>query len=229
MKQNQPDWRNRGFSLIEAMLVTFILAVLIAVFLPRLMRPRRVSRIGCVNNQKQIGLAFRSWAGDNGDKFPMELSVTNGGTKELVGGHSVYVHFRVMSNELSTPKVLFCPNETNAKRKPAIVFDIGTPLGAVQIPLTNDLSVSYFIGMDANQTNSAMILSGDDNLTVAGKPPKPGLLPLWTNTPVAWTSKRHDSHGNVALADASVRVPNNQEFRQILNNTGHATNRLAMP
>ncbi len=229
MRQKRHTWRSKGFSLIEAMLVTFILAVLIAVFLPQLVHPRRASRISCVNNLKQIGLSFRLWAGDNGDKFPMEVSVTNGGTKELVGSGIVYVHFLVLSNELSTPKVLFCPNETNAKRKPAIRFDTTTPLPAGQIPLTNDLSVSYFIGVDANQTNSAMILSGDDNFTAAGKLPKPGLLQLWTNTPVAWTSKRHDKHGNVALVDGSVVTPNSQRLRQILCNTGLATNRLAMP
>jgi hypothetical protein len=36
----------------------------------------------------------------------MQVSVTNGGTMELVNGGTVFEHFLVMSNELSTPKLL---------------------------------------------------------------------------------------------------------------------------
>ena len=120
-------------------------------------------------------------------------------------------------------------NESGPKRKPATTFDTAMPLGSGQIPLTNDHSVSYFVGVDADQTRPTMLLSGDDNFTVAGKTPKPGLLQLWTNSPVAWTAKRHVNQGNVGLADASVHIPNNQRLRQILSNTGMPTNRLAMP
>ena len=48
-------------------------------------------RIQCVNNLKQVGLAFRIWAGDNQDKYPTTLNV--------------------MSNELSTTKILVCPSD----------------------------------------------------------------------------------------------------------------------
>ena len=48
--------------------------------------------VRCVNNMKQIALAARVWATDNNDVFPLDL-VT-------------------MKNELSTPKILFCPGET---------------------------------------------------------------------------------------------------------------------
>ena len=48
-------------------------------------------RIQCVNNLKQVGLAIRVWAGDNNEKYPTSLIV--------------------MSNELSTTKVLICPSD----------------------------------------------------------------------------------------------------------------------
>ena len=49
-------------------------------------------RIACVNNLKQIGLAMRVWAADNTNLYPTSLVV--------------------MSNELSTTKILICPNDT---------------------------------------------------------------------------------------------------------------------
>jgi hypothetical protein len=52
---------------------------------------QEAERIQCVNNLKQIGLAFRIWAQDNNDKYPTSLVV--------------------MSNELSTTKILVCPSD----------------------------------------------------------------------------------------------------------------------
>jgi prepilin-type processing-associated H-X9-DG protein len=214
----------------ETLVVVVVLAVLLACLLPALMPPkRRASRINCINNLKQLGLAFHQWAQDNNDEFPMQVSVTNGGTMELIESGKVFVHFRVLSNELNTPKILFCWEESNPKRRPASRFDSSSPPDAGQTTFTNDNNVSYFVGVDANQAHPAMILSGDDNFTVAGDPPKPGLLQLWTNHPVAWTAKRHVNKGNVGLADGSVRLSANGHLRQILSQSGAATNRLAMP
>lgn len=49
--------------------------------------------IQCINNLKQFGLAVRVWALDNSEIFPPDTLS--------------------MSNELSTPKILVCPAETN--------------------------------------------------------------------------------------------------------------------
>jgi hypothetical protein len=37
----------------------------------------------CVNNLEEISLGYCIWAGDNNGKYPMEESVTNGGTMEF--------------------------------------------------------------------------------------------------------------------------------------------------
>ena len=72
--------------------------------------------ITCVNNLKQIGIAFRIWAGDNGDKFPFAVSTNAGGVMELVGAknglrQNSYLVFQCMSNEISAPLVLICPQD----------------------------------------------------------------------------------------------------------------------
>ena len=66
-------------------LVLIVLALAILGFL--LTRPpgdwRRSSRLGCDNNLKQIGLAFRTWAIDNDGRFPFNVSTNTGGTMEF--------------------------------------------------------------------------------------------------------------------------------------------------
>jgi len=57
---------------------------------------KEAQAIACVNNLKQIGLAARMWAADNNNIFPPD--------------------FISMTNELNTPKILFCPADPSAVR-----------------------------------------------------------------------------------------------------------------
>jgi hypothetical protein len=83
-------------------------------------------QITCINNLKQVGLAFRQWALDYGDRFPFNVSTNEGGTLELCAPDkdgfdaSAARHFQVMSNELNTPRILVCPKDKG--RKPAKEF-----------------------------------------------------------------------------------------------------------
>ena len=107
--------------------ILLIPAILAAMLLPALARAKyKAQEISCVNNMKQIGLSFRTWAIDNGGSFPFNVSTTNGGTLELsmpgsdgFDRNSAFI-FQVMSNELSTPKILVCP--ADSKRQRALNF-----------------------------------------------------------------------------------------------------------
>jgi prepilin-type processing-associated H-X9-DG protein len=228
MKKRVPDNR-RAFTLNDVFVIIVMLVVLGAILLPMLAKPKvRSARANCANNLKQVALAFRIWEGDNNDRFPMLVSTNQGGTMEWVDGPNAWRHFEVMSNELNTPRILDCPNETDSSRKIATVFGPVPPGLPGRVGFTENSNLSYFVGVDATSTNASMFLAGDRNLT-NGTPVKDGMLLLTTNSPSGWTEKMHVHYGNVAMADGSVQMFSTSLLREAVRHTGVATNRLARP
>jgi len=218
----------RAFTLLESLVVTLVITILALMYLPYMLRPRHTGcRINCVNNLKQVGLGFRQWALDNNDKNPPQVSITGGGAMEWAELGSVYPIFSVMSNELNTPKVLICPEDKD--RVSATIFGTSVPPGSNQVGFTNDAYVSYFVGLDAEETQPQMWLAGDSNLESYGKAIPHGLIYLRTNAPIRWGAGRHKHQGNVGLADGSVQGYSDTRMRASLVATAHATNRLVFP
>jgi len=201
--------------MMEVLVIIAVLTVLVGVLVPVLAKAKkRSARIGCVNYLKQVGLAYRIWAGDNGDLLPMRVPVARGGAMELAATGNVTIIFQVMSNELSTPKTLVCPNDL-------------AHLAATNFTSLGATNISYFAGLDAKESDPLAPLAGDDNLFVNGVQVPPGILNLWSNS-ASWSNNRHQYFGNVTLADGSVQAATRIGFNSSAG-TLFTTNRLAIP
>jgi competence protein ComGC len=234
MKTQISKQRNQAMTLIEVFAVIVVVFILATIFLPVIRTPHSgAQRINCINNLKQVGLAFRIWEGDNNDLYPAAVSITNGGTMELVATGDAAAVFQVMSNELSTPKILACPDDKTINSFAA---------GFSSAELKN--KISYFAGLDAtNDSNPNLLLSGDYNFEIGGIPVKSGLLSFSTNSSIAWSAARHKSlnaHfwtpkrdrfvGNICLADGSVSyLWHSDELQKAIFQTGLATNHFTIP
>jgi prepilin-type N-terminal cleavage/methylation domain-containing protein/prepilin-type processing-associated H-X9-DG protein len=74
MRTNCNKKENKAFTLVELLVVISVIAMLLAILLPSLSKARDSAKaIVCGNNMRQLGMAWRFYAQDNEDWFPVGL------------------------------------------------------------------------------------------------------------------------------------------------------------
>ena len=180
-----------AFALPELLVVAAVLCVLTVVVVsgPNKKARDKANRIKCVGNQKCIGTAFRVFASDNDDKYPLETMkretysyiVPSGATNSQVNSTNAaaWQVAQAMWNELQSPKFLICPSD-RARHSSSRVNDfvglagIDDPWGRTMTktslghPDNQDYALSYAFGVAADESRPLGVLIVDRNVNNVG-------------------------------------------------------------
>ena len=249
--------KTEAFTLIELLVVIAIVAILAALLLPAFAAAKRHAlAIQCLSQLKQIGVAFHVWSLDRNNRYPMEVSVNDGGALPSGGFLTVADTVRVfqcLSNELQTPRLVACPADLRRVRTNFLS-------AGLQADFRDNTAVSYFVGGNYGGINPGsgttrqrrpptpwdplIFLTGDRNMFDTaranhythpyGCSPATSPISLGANFPVnatapGWTLKMHRQRGNAVMGDGSAHRFSSPKLRRALPETHDPVNLILFP
>jgi prepilin-type N-terminal cleavage/methylation domain-containing protein/prepilin-type processing-associated H-X9-DG protein len=103
----------QAFTLIELLVVIAIIAILASMLLPALARAKESGKkTSCLNNVRQIGLAYQGFLSDNNDRFPAYVTerTAPSGTPDTAEARSPYSYRQQLLPYITGTNVFKCPD-----------------------------------------------------------------------------------------------------------------------
>lgn len=241
LRQGDPQpHRNAAFTRADLLAIVVTLAMGVFAVLPALGQAKAKSRrVQCLSNQEGIGRAFRQFAFDHQNRFPMQVSTNEGGSAEYLGSQNTagavdtWRHFWALRNELSTHRILICPTDLG-RYEPTDWDDF-----AWRVTAKNG-AISYGVGTGAQPGNPRMLLIADRsmvgrvgtlNIEFNSRATR---LNLGTNAQalatLSWDARgMHQAAGNITRADGTVHLLTSERLRAALIESGDSRNNYAQP
>ncbi len=170
--------RHRAFTLIELLVVIAIIAILAAILMPVLNAAKLKGQgIQCVNNMRQLMIAFKMYSNENNGYFPLNMSLgayTDNGNWALpninwVAGQQNYsgvpdnTNYALLMNSQETQLAPYAPNPA-VYRCPADQSKSGPSTGLMGPPRIRSYSMSCAAGCTDLKGDPQNVGGGSGNL-----------------------------------------------------------------
>lgn len=188
-----------GYTLVEVLTVCAIIAILAAMAFPSMVQAiKNARRTKCANNLRQIGIAFASFAHDHGDRYPHQVPISEGGSREqnlespVLNGQFILspLAFLASSSAFQSPQVMVCP---------------ATKIWVSSFATLNLTNLCYALNLHADPGSATTVLAADSHLL--GDWRQLGQTTLDTRQrEILFASSRHDNKGNILFGDGHVEL-----------------------
>lgn len=141
-----------GFTLIELLVVIAIIAILAGMLLPALGKAKsKAQGIACMNNHKQLALAWRMYADDNNDYIPFAYASAGGanariawvqGVLDFNGGNRS--NWDVNQDLVHSPLMPYAGNSFAIFKCPSDKSTVVTPEG--RLPRVRSMAMNNWVG-----------------------------------------------------------------------------------
>ncbi len=219
-KRMQSRFSSDAFTRIELAAVIGTFFALLLLVLPLLANNSlRSNQIGCLNNLRQIGIAFQAWGNDHDDLRPWFVPMEQGGTRLHPLRNNAFLHYTLFSNHIS-PTLLIDPAETARTKRMATNWTYSPAGGFLNASFANN-ALSYIVGCHTSLAETHDILSGDRNLQFGGiSSCSYGFSQVFflNASPSfrGWTNGPHGALGNLLFNDGRVEFTSSDRLRQVL-------------
>jgi prepilin-type processing-associated H-X9-DG protein len=135
-----------GFTIIELLCVSGIIATLTALFLPEVAAARNEARaLACASNLRQLCAALTAYAADNGGRYPPNFWIPSPGQQwcdsERIGA---YIDHRIVAGSDGVGDGVFmCPNDERSLRSYSMNFWASSTVDAYLLPFIRNTGVFW--------------------------------------------------------------------------------------